>query len=71
MSFASELGDELHIVIAFGNSQSLLKIFFFQVEAFRPDSSEEEEARVAAERRKRSIRRPPKIHAQVGDPEIK
>ena len=41
--------------------------FLFQVEAFQPDSSEEEEARVAAERRKRSIRRPPKIHAQVGD----
>ena len=44
---------------------------FFQVEAFQRDSSEEEEARVAAERRKRSIRRPPKIHAQVGCPVVR
>ena len=42
------------------------KTYIFQVEAFQADSSEEEEARVAAERRKKSIRRPPKIHAQVG-----
>ena len=42
------------------------KTYIFKVEAFQADSSEEEEARVAAERRKKSIRRPPKIHAQVG-----
>ena len=49
------------------NLPSLVNMFPFQVEAFQRDSSEEEEARVAAERRKRSIRRPPKIHAQVRD----